>query len=169
MSREPLLVIDDLCVCFGSGAGAVAAVRGASLTVDKGESVALVGESGSGKSVTALSVLQLLPYPLASHPRGSIRLDATELVGASRQILSTVRGARISMIFQEPSTALSPLQRIGQQMVEALQLHEKWSKKEAWNMAENWLEKVRIPDAGERMFAYPHQLSGGMQQRVGIA
>jgi microcin C transport system ATP-binding protein len=169
MSREPLLVIDDLCVCFGSGAGAVAAVRGASLTVDKGESVALVGESGSGKSVTALSVLQLLPYPLASHPRGSIRLDATELVGASRQILSTVRGARISMIFQEPMTSLNPLHTVAKQIGESLLLHRGMTGERARRRILELLTLVGIASPEQRLESFPHQLSGGQRQRVMIA
>ncbi|MBL0898309.1 MAG: ATP-binding cassette domain-containing protein, partial [Reyranella sp.] len=118
MSREPLLNVNNLSVDFGTGEAAVRAVRGVSFTVGRGETVALVGESGSGKSVTALSVLQLLPYPAARHPTGSIRFQGKELVGASTQELLQVRGNRISMIFQEPMTSLNPLHTIEQQVNE---------------------------------------------------
>ena len=169
MNRTSLLLIDDLCVNFGSGVGAVAAVRGASLQVDKGESVALVGESGSGKSVTALSILQLLPYPLASHPRGSIRLDGTELVGASPQVLSAVRGARISMIFQEPMTSLNPLHSVSRQLGESLLLHRGLSGESAHRRILELLSLVGISEPDRRLDSYPHQLSGGQRQRVMIA
>ena len=169
MSRKPLLVIDDLCVSFGSGNNAVAAVRGASLTIDKGESVALVGESGSGKSVTALSVLQLLPYPLANHPRGSIRLDGTELLGASPQILSAMRGGRISMIFQEPMTSLNPLHTVAKQIGESLLLHRGLSGERARRRIRELLALVGITNPEQRLHSFPHQLSGGQRQRVMIA
>ncbi|MAN81287.1 MAG: microcin ABC transporter ATP-binding protein, partial [Magnetovibrio sp.] len=111
-----LLEIDDLHVTFGAGDGAVTAVQGASLTIDKGETHALVGESGSGKSVTALSVMQLLPYPLARHPKGSIKFNGGELMGAPGGVLRKIRGNQIAMIFQEPLTSLNPLHSIEKQI-----------------------------------------------------
>ena len=120
----PLLSVEDLHVRFRTPEGHVDAVRGVSFDIAKGETVALVGESGSGKSVTALSILQILPYPVASHPRGSIRFDGTELVGAPERTLRTVRGDRAAMIFQEPMTSLNPLHTIDRQVSEPLLLHK---------------------------------------------
>jgi microcin C transport system ATP-binding protein len=169
MSREPLLNVNNLSVDFGTGEAAVRAVRGVSFTVGRGETVALVGESGSGKSVTALSVLQLLPYPAARHPTGSIRFQGKELVGASTQELLQVRGNRISMIFQEPMTSLTPLHTIEQQVNEVLILHKRLSRAAARQRTLELLEQVGIPEAAKRLDAYPHQLSGGQRQRVMIA
>jgi microcin C transport system ATP-binding protein len=169
MSREPLLNVNNLSVDFGTGEAAVRAVRGVSFTVGRGETVALVGESGSGKSVTALSVLQLLPYPAARHPTGSIRFQGKELVGASTQELLQVRGNRISMIFQEPMTSLNPLHTIEQQVNEVLILHKRLSRAAARQRTLELLEQVGIPEAAKRLDAYPHQLSGGQRQRVMIA
>ena len=135
----------------------------------RGETVALVGESGSGKSVTALSILGLLPYPLATHPKGSIRLDDQELLGAPDAVLRHVRGNRISMVFQEPMTSLNPLHRVVRQISEPLILHKKFSKDAARDEAVRLLERVGITPAVERLDAYPHTLSGGQRQRVMIA
>ena len=164
-----LLKINNLTVAFRTDEGVFNAVDGVSFHINRGEIVGLVGESGCGKTVTALSIPRLIPSPPGIIEKGKIAFNDMDLLKLDATEIRKIRGKAISMIFQEPSTALSPLQRIGQQMVEALQLHQKLTKKEAWNIAENWLEKVRIPDAGERMFAYPHQLSGGMQQRIMIA
>jgi microcin C transport system ATP-binding protein len=169
MSTPPLLDIRDLSVCFGTGPHQITAVCGLSLHIHRGESVALVGESGSGKSVTALSVLQLLPYPRAHHPSGSIRLDAQELMGASHQALRRVRGARVSMIFQEPMTSLNPLHCIERQLAEALLLHRGLRGEAARPRILELLELVGIPDPAQRLGAFPHQLSGGQRQRVMIA
>ena len=144
-------------------------MRGVSFDIKRGETVALVGESGSGKSVTALSVLQLLPYPAASHPTGSIRFQGKELVGASTRELLSVRGNRISMIFQEPMTSLNPLHTIERQVNEVLILHKGLSREAARKRTLELLEQVGIPEAAKRLDAYPHQLSGGQRQRVMIA
>ena len=127
---DPFLKIDDLGVRFGGvdDPHAKDAVKGVSLTLAKGETLALVGESGSGKSVTALSILQLLPYPLASHPTGSIQFDSEEMIGASKQTLMKVRGARVGMIFQEPMTSLNPLHTVAKQIGESLVVHRGMSK-----------------------------------------
>ena len=169
MSEASLLEVQNLSVNFGAGADPVRAVRGVSFTIARGETVALVGESGSGKSVTALSVLQLLPYPAASHPSGSIRFQGQELVGASTRDLLQVRGNRISMIFQEPMTSLNPLHTIEQQVNEVLILHKRLSREAARKRTLELLEQVGIPEAAKRLDAYPHQLSGGQRQRVMIA
>ena len=169
MSDPVLLEVKDLSVNFGTGDKAVRAVRGVSFDIRRGETVALVGESGSGKSVTALSVLQLLAYPAASHPTGSIRFQGKELVGASTRELLSVRGNRISMIFQEPMTSLNPLHTIERQVNEVLILHKGLSREAARKRTLELLEQVGIPDAANRLDAYPHQLSGGQRQRVMIA
>ena len=169
MSDSLLLEVKDLSVSFGTGDKAVRAVRGVSFDIKRGETVALVGESGSGKSVTALSVLQLLPYPSASHPTGSIRFQGKELVGASTRELLSVRGNRISMIFQEPMTSLNPLHTIERQVNEVLILHKGLSREAARKRTLELLEQVGIPEAAKRLDAYPHQLSGGQRQRVMIA
>jgi len=170
VSDDPILLeVKDLSVNFGTGDKAVRAVRGVSFDIKRGETVALVGESGSGKSVTALSVLQLLPYPAASHPTGSIRFQGKELVGASTRELLSVRGNRISMIFQEPMTSLNPLHTIERQVNEVLILHKGLSREVARKRTLELLEQVGIPDAANRLDAYPHQLSGGQRQRVMIA
>jgi ABC-type microcin C transport system duplicated ATPase subunit YejF/ABC-type microcin C transport system permease subunit YejE len=165
----PLLEIRDLRVRFGGGRSAVDAVRGVSLAIARGETVALVGESGSGKSVTALSILQLLPYPLASHPSGSIRFQGTELLGASPATLRQIRGDRIAMIFQEPINALNPLHTIERQIAESVLLHKEVSAERARERTLELLRLVGIRDAERRLGAYPHELSGGQRQRVMIA
>ena len=169
MTEAPLLEVRDLAVTFGAGEQAVQAVRGVSFDINRGETLALVGESGSGKSVTALSVLQLLPYPSASHPTGSIRFQGQELVGASTRELLQVRGNRISMIFQEPMTSLNPLHTIERQVNEVLILHKGLSREAARKRTLELLDQVGIPEAAKRLDAYPHQLSGGQRQRVMIA
>ncbi|HEY5656478.1 MAG TPA: ABC transporter ATP-binding protein [Myxococcota bacterium] len=167
MSR--LLEVENLAVTFRTESGSIEAVRGVSFGVERGETVALVGESGSGKSVTALSVLQLLPYPTAWHPSGSIRFRQTELVGAPESTLVGIRGDRISMIFQEPMTSLNPLHRIEKQVCETLMLHKGLERAAARARALELLEMVGIRDPRERLSSYPHELSGGQRQRVMIA
>ncbi len=170
MSEPALLEVKDLAIDFGEGDKAVHAVRGVSFAIGRGETLALVGESGSGKSVTALSVLQLLPYPAARHPTGSsIRFQGRELVGASTRELLQVRGNRISMIFQEPMTSLNPLHTIERQINEVLILHKHLSRDAARKRTLDLLQQVGIPEAEKRLDSYPHQLSGGQRQRVMIA
>jgi microcin C transport system ATP-binding protein len=146
MSVRPmsLLEVEDLSVDFKIEGGTLEAVRRVSFRIDKGETVALVGESGSGKSVTALSILQLLPYPKASHPGGSIRLDGRELIGADAPTLREVRGDRVGIIFQEPMTSLNPLHTIDRQIGETLMLHRGMSKAAARARALELLHLVRL-------------------------
>jgi microcin C transport system ATP-binding protein len=165
-----LLQIENLGVSFHlEDEDDVEAVRGASLNLERGETVALVGESGSGKSVTALSVLQLLPYPRASHPHGSIRFDSEELLHAPAEEMQELRGGRIAMVFQEPMTSLNPLHSIEKQLCETLILHRDLKKVQARNRAIELLQLVGLPNVEERLDAWPHQLSGGQRQRVMIA
>jgi microcin C transport system ATP-binding protein len=164
-----LVEVKDLSVNFKVEGGALEAVRQVSFHIEKGETLALVGESGSGKSVTALSLLQLLPYPKAWHPSGSIRLDGRELIGADEPTLREVRGDRVGIIFQEPMTSLNPLHTIDRQIGETLMLHRGMSRTEARARALELLHLVRLREAEERLGAYPHQLSGGQRQRVMIA
>ncbi|MFO1057292.1 MAG: ABC transporter ATP-binding protein [Dongiaceae bacterium] len=169
MADKPMLAVEDLCVAFGDPPHQVDAVRGVSFAMNRGETLALVGESGSGKSVTALSILQLLPYPRARHPRGSIRIDGEEMIGASPDRLRRIRGDRVSMIFQEPMTSLNPLHTIERQVNEMLLLHKKMSRSQARARTLELLRLVGIAEAGQRLGAYPHELSGGQRQRVMIA
>ncbi len=164
-----LLEVADLSVNFRAGELEIEAVREISFTIEKGETLALVGESGSGKSVTALSILQLLPYPKAWHPSGSVRLDGQELLGKSDAVLRSVRGNRASMIFQEPMTSLNPLHTVELQIGEVLELHRGLTGAATRRRVLELLELVRIDDAETRLKSYPHQLSGGQRQRVMIA
>lgn len=164
-----LLQVRDLSVHFRAGRNEVKAVRGVSFDIDRGETLALVGESGSGKSVTALSILQLLPYPKAYHPTGSVILDGDELMGRDDRFMRDVRGDKASMIFQEPMTSLNPLHTVEKQISEMLYLHKGISGSAARQRVLELLELVRIKDAKSRLGAYPHQLSGGQRQRVMIA
>ena len=165
----PFLKVEDLSVTFRVEDREIPAVRGVSFDIDRGETLALVGESGSGKSVTALSVLQLLPYPKASHPTGSIRVDGEETVGAAEPVLRSIRGNRISMIFQEPMTSLNPLQTIERQINEILSVHRGMEAQAARARTLELLRLVGLQNAEQRLDAYPHQLSGGQRQRVMIA
>ena len=164
-----LLNVQNLGVHFHLEDHIVKAVRGVSFHIQKGETVALVGESGSGKSVSALSVLQLLPYPRASHPHGSVQFDGEEMLGAPQERLQQLRGDRIAMIFQEPMTSLNPLHTIEKQIGETLMLHRKMTREQAREHTLNLLQKVHLPDPETRLKSYPHQLSGGQRQRVMIA
>lgn len=161
--------VDNLWVSFQTDEGVLSVVEDVSFGIQRGEVVGLVGESGCGKSVTALSILRLIPSPPGRIDKGRIDFMGKDLLKIENEQIRKIRGNKISMIFQEPLSALSPLQRIGGQMTEALQLHQPIAKQEAWRISREWLEKVKIPDAGERMYAYPFQLSGGMQQRIMIA
>ncbi|HBN50905.1 MAG TPA: microcin ABC transporter ATP-binding protein, partial [Thalassospira sp.] len=164
-STQPLLEVRDLSASFAG----VPAVKGVSFTMKRGETMALVGESGSGKSVTALSILQLLPYPRASHPGGSILFDGQEMVGTDAKILRQIRGNRIAMIFQEPMTSLNPLHNIEKQIGEVLLLHKGLRGAKARARILELLDLVGIPDPASRLKALPHELSGGQRQRVMIA
>ena len=168
-SGDRLLEVKDLCVSFGHGEREVKAVKHVSLSIKRGETVALVGESGSGKSVTALSIMQLLPYPFAHHPCGSIQYEGQELVGAGPSIMRAVRGNDISVIFQEPMTSLNPLHTIEKQLAESLRLHTTLQGKAAKDRILELLDLVGIRNAESRLNAYPHELSGGQRQRVMIA
>ncbi len=161
----PLLDVRDLAVSFG----ATPAVQRISFTLNRGETLALVGESGSGKSVSALSLLQLLPYPHARHPSGSIRLRGEELLGATPARLREVRGNQIAMVFQEPMTSLNPLHSIEKQIGETLMLHKGLSGAPLRARILELLELVGLPEAAQRLNALPHELSGGQRQRVMIA
>ncbi len=167
--NTPLLHIEDLSVHFDTPSGEVTAVDHVSLNINSGETVALVGESGSGKSVTALSVMQLLPYPRARHPNGSIRFNDEELIGASPATLRRIRGDQVGMIFQEPMTSLNPLHTVQKQIRETLILHKGMSETAARARCLELLEMVRIREPEKRLDSYPHQLSGGQRQRVMIA
>src|SRR5215475_8645974 len=168
-TSEPLLSIRDLSIAFGHGAREVLAVDRVSFDIRKGETVALVGESGSGKSVTALSVMKLLPYPAAHHPSGSIKFEGRELLTLSEQQIRDVRGNDIAIIFQEPMTSLNPLHTIEKQIREILLLHQGLSGETARARIIELLGQVGIPDPVSRLGSYPHQLSGGQRQRVMIA
>ena len=165
----PLLSISDLHVSFRTSGEAIEAVRGVSLEVGRAESVALVGESGSGKSVTALSVLRLLPHPQAWHPGGRIEFDGESLLDAPPTAMRSLRGRRISMIFQEPMTSLNPLHTVEKQVREALRLHQSIRAAAARERVLELLDLVHLRDAELRLASYPHQLSGGQRQRVMIA
>tara|TARA_Y100000588_G_scaffold6601_1_gene7901 strand:+ start:177 stop:1829 length:1653 start_codon:yes stop_codon:yes gene_type:complete len=169
MATDKLLSIDDLSVSFATPGGDVDAVRHISFDIGEGETVALVGESGSGKSVTALSVLQLLPYPVARHPSGSVRFQGDEVMGADEAALRGIRGNRISMIFQEPMSSLNPLHTVQKQIAETLILHKGLSEAEARARVLELLKLVGLANAEQRLTAYPHELSGGQRQRVMIA
>ncbi len=164
-----LLSVKDLSVAFRSGDEVNTVVRNVSFDVAAGETVALVGESGSGKSVSALSVLQLLPYPAASHPSGSIQFNERELLGAADKELRAVRGNEISMIFQEPMSSLNPLHTVERQVGEVLQVHQGMREQAARARTIELLDRVGIKDPDGRLKSYPHQLSGGQRQRVMIA
>jgi len=166
---DVLLRIEDLRVAFDTDEGTVNAVNGVTMDVRRGETLGIVGESGCGKSVTALSVLRLIPRPPGRLVGGRIVFRGEDMLGLPAERLREIRGGGIGMIFQEPMTALSPLWRVGEQMIEALRLHRPVAAAEAKERALLWLKKVGIPDPDRCFHAYPHQLSGGMRQRVMIA
>ncbi len=166
---ERLLEIHDLVASFQTEDGWVRAVDKVSFNVDVGKSVGLVGESGCGKTVTAMSIVDLLPKPSGHVLEGEILLKGEDLRKVTDKRLQAVRGGEVGVIFQEPMTALNPVQRVGKQLVEVLRIHKKLSGRKALQLAIEWLDKVGIPDPEQRAMAYPHQLSGGMRQRVMIA
>jgi len=163
-----LLEITDLHTCFRTPDGIVTPVNGVSFTINKGSTLALVGESGSGKSMTALSVMRLVPSP-GFIKSGAIFLNGRDILALSDEQMRSIRGSRISMVFQEPMTSLNPVLRIGDQIMEPLLLHRGMTRQEAAEEATGLLRRVGIPAAKDRLRDYPHQLSGGMRQRVMIA
>ena len=167
--HDALIRVENLSVDFHAGGKVTQAVKNASFEVGQGETVALVGESGSGKTVTALSILQLLPYPAASHPSGVIEFQGEDLMKLPPEALRRIRGNKISMIFQEPMTSLNPLHTIEDQVGEVLKIHRGLSNSAAKARVIDLLTKVGIEDPESRLASYPHQLSGGQRQRVMIA
>jgi peptide/nickel transport system ATP-binding protein len=173
MSAVPIeatvLEVKGLQTVFFTNSGLFKAVDDVSFSVRRGETLAIVGESGCGKSVTALSVMRLVPDPPGRIVGGSITLEGVDLLGLDEASMRQIRGNRISMIFQEPMTSLNPVMRIGDQITEAVCLHRPMSRKQAWTQAVEMLRLVRIPEPERRATEYPHQLSGGMRQRAMIA
>ena len=166
---DVLLSVEGLRAGFQTAGGFVRAVDGVSFEIRRGEVLGLVGESGCGKTVTALSLLRLLPRPPAVIEGGRAMFRGRDLLSMPIEELRAIRGGKIGMIFQEPMTALSPLHRIGDQLVEAARLHRAMGRREAWALGVEWLRRVGLPDAEQRMKDLPHQLSGGMRQRVMLA
>ena len=167
MVNTPLLSVQNLRVALETAHGQVEALRGLNFDMQRGEKLGLIGESGCGKSLTALAIMGLLPA--RSQVNGSIALDGTELIGMPDEDMCKIRGARIGMIFQEPMTALNPLHTIGHQIAEPLLLHQRMTVSAAKLRTIEFLERVQLPRAKERLQAYPHQLSGGQRQRVMMA
>jgi oligopeptide/dipeptide ABC transporter ATP-binding protein len=167
---DALLRVDDLCVYFRSEHGGdVKAVDGVSFQLERGEVLGLVGESGSGKSITNLALMGLVPRPPAYYPRGRVHFGSQELLHADARSLRKLRGRRIAMIFQDPMTALNPYLTVERQLTEVLELHERLSHRAARTRSIDMLARVGIPEPARRIGAYPHELSGGMRQRVMIA
>ena len=168
-TNEPLLEVNNLNIAFETSRGDVRPVRDVSFTIYPGQTVALVGESGCGKSVTAMSVLRLIPSPPGKVLAGNVMFQGRDLLKLSEREMRDVRGGRIAMIFQEPMTSLNPVYTVGDQIVEAVTLHQEVNTRQAYEIAEQALKEVGIADAGRRLHEYPHQMSGGMRQRVMIA
>ena len=168
-ATRALLEVDDLRTHFFTLDGTTRAVDGVGFTVSAGETLGIVGESGCGKSVTALSIMRLLPAKLGRTVSGSVRFDGVDLLGLDEAAMRGIRGNRIAMIFQEPMTSLNPVLTIGEQIAEAVMIHEKADRAAGLKRAVEMLRLVRIPDAERRIHDYPHQFSGGMRQRVMIA
>ncbi|HMA03434.1 MAG TPA: ABC transporter ATP-binding protein, partial [Gemmatimonadaceae bacterium] len=168
MSPAPLLSVEELRTYFRTTAGVARAVDGVSFSIAANESVGVVGESGCGKSVTSLSLLRLIQRPGAIEPGSKIEFEGTDLLSLDDESMRRIRGNRIAMIFQEPMTALNPVFTVGAQLAEVPRVHQSISRSDAWARAIEMLGTVGIPDPAERAHAYPHQLSGGMRQRVMI-
>jgi oligopeptide/dipeptide ABC transporter ATP-binding protein len=166
---QPLLRVDDLRTYFHTDEGTAKAVDGVSFAVVEQETLGIVGESGCGKSVTALSILRLIPYPPGRVEGGSVHFQGRDLLKLSEREMRRIRGNEIAMIFQEPMTSLNPVYTVGEQISEVLRLHRGMSRAEADERAVEMLRRVRIPDPEQRVEEYPHQLSGGQRQRVMIA
>ncbi len=166
---EPLLKVENLVTCFGTKKGLVKAVDGVSFEVEAGKILGIVGESGCGKSVTSLSIMRLLPDQLGEITDGSIMFEGKDLRKVSEKEMVKIRGNKIAMIFQDPMTSLDPVMTIGKQLEETILAHEKISRQEAAKKSLEMLKKVNIPTPEYRMKEYPHQLSGGMRQRIMIA
>lgn len=166
---EKLLEVNDLRTYFFTPDKTIPAVDGVSFHINKGETLCIVGESGSGKSVTALSVMQLVPTPPGKYVSGQILFEGEDILKKTESEMCAIRGNVISMIYQEPMTSLNPVFSIGHQLMETLQIHQRLNKKEAGKKAVHMLKLVGISDPESRMREYPHQLSGGMRQRVMIA
>ncbi len=169
MAEQPLLEIDRLTIAFETARGEIRAVNESSFAIYPGQTVALVGESGCGKSVTAMSILRLLPTPPAKYVGGRVLFNGRDLLKASEPEMRSVRGREIAMIFQEPMTSLNPVYSIGDQIMEAVRLHQHVNARAARLIAENAMSDVGINDPSRRLDEYPHQMSGGMRQRVMIA
>ncbi|MFS0784689.1 ABC transporter ATP-binding protein [Bacillus sp. 1P06AnD] len=169
MGQTPVLEVKQLRTSFFTGEGEVPAVEDISFTIAKGEVVGIVGESGCGKSVTSLSIMRLIPQPPGKIVGGEIWLNGENIVEVPEKRMRQIRGNEVAMIFQEPMTSLNPLFTIGNQLSEAIRLHSKATKKEAFRQAVDMLKLVGLPRADALMREYPHQLSGGMRQRVMIA
>lgn len=167
--KEKILSVDNLHVSFRTYGGEITAVRGVSFELEKGETLAIVGESGSGKSVTAKSLMRLLPKQNSIIKNGEILYEGTDLLKYSNRRMQKIRGAEISMVFQDPMTSLNPTMTIGKQIMESLRKHQELSRKEAAKKAAELLNLVGIPNSEGRLGEYPHQFSGGMRQRVVIA
>jgi peptide/nickel transport system ATP-binding protein len=166
---ETVLEVKNLHTVFFTNSGLFRAVDDLSFTVRRGETLAIVGESGCGKSVSALSIMRLVPDPPGRIVGGSVMLEGTDLLELDEAEMREIRGNRISMIFQEPMTSLNPVMRIGDQITEVIRLHREITAKEAWKQAVDMLRLVRIPEPERRALEYPHQMSGGMRQRAMIA
>jgi oligopeptide/dipeptide ABC transporter ATP-binding protein len=164
-----ILSVQNLSTFFDTEQGTAKAVQNVSFDIKNGQTLALVGESGCGKSVTALSIMRLIPSPPGRIASGKIFFKSRNILEFPEKQMQRIRGNKIAMIFQEPMTSLNPVYTIGSQIVEAITLHQKKSYEQAWTNAAEMLEKVHIPDADRRMTEYPHLLSGGMRQRVMIA
>jgi len=170
LKEEVILEVKDLVTTFDTEEGRIRAVEGVSFKVKRGQTLGIVGESGCGKSVTALSIMRLLPKPFGRIERGQILFQGQDILTLSAEEMHRIRGFGISMIFQEPMTALNPVHKVGDQLREVFQLHfPEMNDDEMWNRSVEILKKVGIPEPVQRMSEYPHQISGGMRQRVMIA
>ena len=166
---DNILEVEKLITSFETDRGMLRAVDQVSFSVPRGKTVGIVGESGCGKSVTAMSIVRLLPQPSGRILGGHVYFKGHDLVRASDEKMRELRGGEIGVIFQEPMTALNPVHRVGRQLAEVFRIHQRISKRSAWEAASEMLRRVRIPDPERRMMDYPHQLSGGMRQRIVIA